>query len=191
MQEEHVVTADLVANLADGLQEGQRLDVADGAADLGDDHVHVGAGHGADAVLDLVGDVRDDLHGVTEILAAALLGDDVGVDLAGGHVRGSVQLGVEEALVVTDVEVGLRPVVGDEDLTVLERVHRSGVDVEVGVELLHGDPQTTQFEKTPEARRRQSLTETGGDAAGDEQMLGVCGAAQEVSRGRHRSVGTP
>ena len=36
-----------------------------------------------------------------------------------------------------DVEVGLGAVVGDEDLAVLERVHRPGVDVEVRVELLH------------------------------------------------------
>ena len=39
--EEDVVAADLVADLADGLQERQRLDVADGAADLGDDDVDV------------------------------------------------------------------------------------------------------------------------------------------------------
>ena len=31
--------ADVLAHLADGFQEGQRLDVADGAADLHDDHV--------------------------------------------------------------------------------------------------------------------------------------------------------
>ena len=41
VQEEDVVPADLVADLADGLQERQRLDVADGAADLGDDDVDV------------------------------------------------------------------------------------------------------------------------------------------------------
>ena len=41
-------------------EEGQRLDVADRAADL-DEHVPaLGAGS---AGLDLVGDVRDDLHG--------------------------------------------------------------------------------------------------------------------------------
>ena len=39
VQEEAVVPADLVPHLADGLQEGQRLDVADRAADLGDDDV--------------------------------------------------------------------------------------------------------------------------------------------------------
>ena len=87
VQEEHVVAADVVADLAGGLEERQRLDVADGAADLGDDHVDVGAGHRADPVLDLVGDVRDHLDGVAEVVAAALLGDHLGVDLAGGDVR--------------------------------------------------------------------------------------------------------
>ena len=53
----------------------------------------------------------------------------------------AVQVAVEEPLVVADVEVGLGAVLGDEDLAVLERVHRAGVDVEVGVELLHHHPQ--------------------------------------------------
>jgi hypothetical protein len=44
---------------------------------------------------------------------------------------------VQESLVVADVQVCLRTVIGDEDLSVLERVHRPGIHVEVGVELLH------------------------------------------------------
>ena len=39
VHEEHVLAAELVAHLAGGLDERLRLDVADGAADLGDDHV--------------------------------------------------------------------------------------------------------------------------------------------------------
>ena len=139
MQEEHVLPADVVPDLAGGLEERQRLDVADRAADLVDHHVDVGPAHGEHRVLDLVGDVRDHLHGVAEVVATPLLGDHRGVDLAGGDVGLGRQVDVEEALVVADVEVGLRPVLGDEHLAVLERVHRAGVDVEVGVQLLHRD----------------------------------------------------
>ena len=96
----------------------------------------------------------------------------VGVDLAGGDVRRAVQVGVEEPLVVADVEVGLGAVVGDEDLAVLERVHRAGVDVEVGVELLHRDAQAAGAQQVAEARGGQALAERGGDAAGDEDVLG-------------------
>ena len=36
--------------------------------------------------LDLVGDVRNDLHGLAQVVAAALLLDDGLVDLAGGEI---------------------------------------------------------------------------------------------------------
>ena len=85
----------------------------------------LGLGHRPDPVLDLVGDVRDDLHRVAEVLAAALPGDHPGVDLAGGHVGLGGQVAVQEPLVVADVQVGLGAVLGDEHLAVLERVHRA------------------------------------------------------------------
>ena len=81
MDDERVAAADVLPELADRLEERQRLDVADGAADLDDDDVVV-ARDAADAVLDLVGDVRDDLDGLAEVVAAPLLLDDGLVDLA-------------------------------------------------------------------------------------------------------------
>jgi hypothetical protein len=118
--------------------------------------------------------VRDDLHRVAEVVTAALLGDDRGVDLPGGDVRLALEVGVQEALVVADVEIGFRAVVGHEHLAVLERVHGARVDVEVGVELLHRDPQATKLEQSAEAGGGESLAEAGGDAPGDEEMSGLC-----------------
>ena len=139
-----VVAPDVLAELPDGLQEGHDLDVADGAADLDDDDVDVLAPEPADPLFDLVGDVGDDLHRLAEVVAAALLGDHRRVDLARGGVRVLVQVLVDEPLVVPEVEVGLTAVLGDEDLAVLERVHRAGVDVDVRVELAHRDAETTR-----------------------------------------------
>ena len=181
MQEEAAVAADLLAHLPGRLEERQRLDVADGAADLGDDDVDVVGRQRPDAGDDLVGDVRDDLDGVAEVLAAALLGDDRAVDLPGRDVGAAVQVLVEEALVVADVEVGLGPVVGDEDLAVLERVHRPGVDVEVRVELLHRDPQPARLEQAAETRRGESLAQRGRDATGDEQVARGVGGSDHVA----------
>ena len=176
MHEEHVLAAELVAHLAGRLDERLGLDVADRAADLGDDHVGrrrpSRARLQAHPALDLVGDVRDDLHGVAEVLAAALLGDDLRVDLAGRDVGRLVEVDVEEALVVADVEVGLGAVVGDEDLAVLERVHRARVDVQVRVELLHDDAQTARRQQVAQAGGREALAERGDDTPGDEDVLG-------------------
>ena len=177
VHEEAVLRAQLVVELAQRLEEGQRLDVADGAADLRDDHVRGGAVAAglrgqAHPAADLVGDVRDDLDGVPEVLAAALAGDHGGVHLAGGHVVQAVEVLVEEALVVADVQVRLGAVLGDEHLAVLERVHGARVHVEVGVELLHHHPEPARLEQVAERGGREPLAEGGGDTAGHEHVTG-------------------
>ena len=69
---QHVLVPDVFAQLPDGFQERQALDVADRAADLGDHHVRPGLlAQPDDALLDLVGDVRDHLHGAAQIVARA------------------------------------------------------------------------------------------------------------------------
>ena len=85
MHEGAIVAALFVAHLADGFQKRQRLDVADRAADLHDHHIHVGR-HFTHGGFDLVGDVRDHLHGLAQIIAAPLAGDDLLVDAARGEV---------------------------------------------------------------------------------------------------------
>ena len=60
-----------------------------------------------DVALDLVGNVGDDLHGLAQISALTLLVQDVPVDLAGGQVRVFVQVFVDEALIMAEVEVCL------------------------------------------------------------------------------------
>ena len=144
-------------------------------------------GLGAHPLLDLVGDVRDDLDGVAEVLAAPLLGDDPAVDLPRRHVGVAVEVDVEEALVVADVEVGLGAVVGDEHLAVLERVHRPGVDVEVGVELLHRHPQTACAQQVSEAGGGEALAERGGDAPGHEDLFRLAPRASTLRHGRRGS----
>ena len=58
-----------------------------------------------------------------------------------------------------EIEVGLATVVGDENLTVLERVHGARVDVDVRVELLHRDPQATSFQEPAERGGGESLAQ--------------------------------
>jgi hypothetical protein len=81
------VAPDLVPELTDRFQERERFDVADRAPDLDDLDVGLfGFREGPDALLDLVGDMRDHLHGLAQVVAAALLGEDARVDRAGREV---------------------------------------------------------------------------------------------------------
>ena len=168
---EDVLPADVLAKLPDRLEEREDLDVADRSADLGDHDVDVFGRQRDDSVLDLVGDVRDDLHRLTEVRAVTLLREHRLVDRAGRRVALAVQRDVDEALVVTEVEVRLAAVVGDEHLSVLEGVHRSRVDVDVGVELLQCDSQAPALEQSSEGRGCEALAQARRHSAGHEDVL--------------------
>ena len=148
---ERIVLADFLLDLADGLEERLALDIADRAADLRDDDISaVRLCHIVDALLDLVRDVRDDLHRRAEVVAAALLVQHRPVDLARRDVGVLRQVDVDEALVVAEIEVRLRTVVRHEDLTVLVRAHRARVDVDVRVEFLDRDFDAAALQQTTE-----------------------------------------
>ena len=186
VDERGVLLALLQRQLADGLQVGQALDVARGAAHLSDDDVVVaGLGEAPHPALDLVDHVGHHLDGLAEVGARALLRDHARVHAARGHVVGLRHGHAEVALVVAQVEVGLGAVVGDVHLAVLERVHGPRVDVDVGVELLDRDPQPAGFQQPPEAGGDDSLAQRRRHAAGHEKELtrgsgGVCGHRRGV-----------
>src|SRR5207245_11271742 len=77
-----------------------------------------------------------------------------------------------EALIVPQIEIGLATVVSDVHLAVLERAHRPGIDVDVGVELEVGDLQAAVLEQSAERCGGQPLPQRGHHAAGDEDELG-------------------
>ena len=81
-------------------------------------------------------------------------------------------LRADEALVVAEVEIGFRAVFGHEHFAVLERAHRAGVDVDVGIELEHGDFEAARFEDRGERSGGNALAKGGHYAAGDENIFG-------------------
>ena len=169
MHEHGALGAKLVAELADRLEERQAFDVADGAADLDQDEVEAG-GIADDRLLDRVGDVRDHLDGRAQVVAAALLGDHLGVDAPRGGVVEAVGRHAGEALVVAQVQVGLGAVIGDVDLAVLVGRHRAGIDVQVGVQLAQPHGEAARLEEGAQGGGGDAFAEGGDHAAGDEHV---------------------
>src|SRR5215471_480190 len=124
----------LIAELANGFEEGQTLDVADRATNLAQNEIDAFIA-GCDEGLDRVGDVRNDLHGRTQIVAPALFGNYLLVDAACGDVVGLARWASSEPLIMPKIEVGLGAVVGDENLAVLIGAHGPRIDIEIGVKL--------------------------------------------------------
>jgi hypothetical protein len=79
MDVEHIAAPGVLAHLPDRFEEGQALDVPDGAAHFGDHHFRgvwqLGLRSRVDARFDFVGDMRNDLHGAAEVVAVPLLGE--------------------------------------------------------------------------------------------------------------------
>src|SRR5258708_13125796 len=74
MDEADPLAAEFVAQLADGFEERQALDVADRAADLAKKKI-LAIEIGFDEFLDRIGDVRDPLHCRAKIFAPPLTPD--------------------------------------------------------------------------------------------------------------------
>ena len=114
--------------------------------------------------------MRNDLDGGAQIVAAPFLGDDLLINAAGCDVVLPVGGAAGEALIVTEVEVGLRPIVGDEHLAMLIGAHRPRIDIEIGIELAKADIIAPRLEQRAERCRSKTLAERGDHAAGDEDV---------------------
>ena len=164
MHVDRVAARQIVAELTDRFEERQTLDVADGAPDL-DQHEVERLVVGENELLDGVGHMRDHLDRGPEIVAASLLGDNLLVDAAGRDVVGLDRGAPGEALVMAEIEVGLGAIVRHEDLTVLVRAHRAGIDVEIWVELAQADRVAARLKQRAEGGGRETLAKRGHHAA--------------------------
>ena len=123
-------------------------------------------------VLDLIGDVGDDLDRLSQEFAFSLFADDRFVDLAGRPVVRLGGAGRCKPLIMAKIQVRFGAVVGDIDLAVLERAHRSRVHVQVWVELLQRDPIAVTLQQPADRGGRDPLPERREDSTRDEDMFG-------------------
>ena len=173
VHERRALVAQRIAQLAYRFDERQRLDVAHRTADLGDYHVvNFLLRQHLDTALDLVGDMGDDLHGLAQVLALALLLDHALVDLSRRDVVGLRRGLVRETLVVPQVEVGLGAVLGHVAFAVFIGVQRAGVDVDVGVEFLDGHRIASGLQQAGDRGRNNTLAERRCDTARNKYVLG-------------------
>src|ERR1700686_3421376 len=101
---DRVMARQVVAELADRLEERQPLDVAHGAADLAP-HEVVAVIAIEDELLDRIGDVGNHLDGGAEIIAAPFAGGNLLIDAPGRDVALAVRRPAGEALVMSEIEI--------------------------------------------------------------------------------------
>ena len=187
VHEQDILLPDLLAELADRFEEGHPLDVSDRPTNLDEDDVGVFLLPDlAEQGLDLIRDVRDDLHGLSEVVASTLFLNDRPVDLPRRDVVIPGQIHIEEPLVIPEVQVDLRPVVEDEHLPVLVRVHRTGVHVQVGIDLDRTDLQSLRLQEDANGRSADALPEARQNATRDDDIFHVKSRDWTIQRVRDK-----
>ena len=71
-----------------------------------------------------------------------------------------------------EIEIGFCAVFSNEDLTVLERTHRSRIHIDIGVQLEMGDLETAGFQDRTQRSSGNALTQRGHHSAGDKNVFG-------------------
>ena len=124
--------------LTNRLQKWQGFDITHGTTDLNQNDIRiVGAAH--HGFLDLVRDMRNNLHGSPEVIATALLGDNFFVDTTSRVVTRATALNRGKTLIMTEVKIGFSTIIGDIHFAMLERAHGSWIYIDVGVQFDHID----------------------------------------------------
>ena len=174
MDVKNVLASEIESELTDGFKKREAFDIPNGAAHLDQGHIHIFRclQHFG---FDFVGNVRNDLNRAAQKISPAFFLNDGVVNLAGGKVVQAGQLGMGEALVVTEVQVGFRPVLRDKNFAVLEWAHGAGIHIDVRVQFRHADFQPPAFQQSADGSRRNAFAQTGYDATGDENELGPHG----------------
>jgi hypothetical protein len=112
--------------------------------------------------------VWDDLDRTSEIVTLALLGDDLLIETTRGKRRKLVHVRVEESLIVSDIEISLSSIVGDEDLSMLKWTHSSWIDIEISVELLTEYFESSSLQERSDRCCSDPFSDTREDSASDE-----------------------
>ena len=113
----------------------------------------------------------DDLHRGAEIFSLPLLVQNVPIDLSCGQVGVFVQVFVDESFIMPQIQVGFRTVLGHIHLAMLIGAHGARVNIDIGIQLLRGDLQTSGFQQPPQGSGGDPFAKAGDHTAGHKYIF--------------------
>ena len=154
---DHVLLAGICLELPDGLQKRKAFDVADGAADFNNDNIHTGCRQ-LNAILYLVGNVRNHLNGSPEVVTPPFFGYNCVIYFPGGKITILAQFGPGKPFIVPEIKICFGTIVGNKHLTVLKRIHGTRIHVEIGIQFLNCHRKSPAFQQGTDCRRGKTFS---------------------------------
>ena len=141
------VLPQLPTELSHSLKKRKRLNVANHAANLSDYEIIITRQTELlHRPLDLIGDMRHNLHRFAQIIATTLLIYHTLIDTPRGDIVGTSSADIGKTLIVTQIQVGLMPVDRYIALAVLIRIQRTRIDIDIRVKLLNSHTITARLQ---------------------------------------------
>ena len=167
-----MVRAHLMAELADRFQERLALDISHGSSHFDNgDPLLVRRFSSVKSALDLIGDMGDHLYRSPAEIPVAFFLQNRPVDFSCSHIGVPVQAFINKPLVMSQVQICFRPVVGNKDFTMLNGIHCTRIDIDVGIEFLHSHLIAPRLEKPSQGRGGDPLSQAGYHASGDKNIF--------------------
>jgi hypothetical protein len=110
----------------------------------------------------------DYLDSPAEKIAAAFLADDIRVHLSAGEVAGAAQADVNESFVVTQIKIRFCAVIQNINFAMLIWTHCARVNVDIRVQLLHGNFEAAFLKQESRCRGRHAFAHGRNNTTGIE-----------------------
>ena len=104
--------------------------------------------------------MRNYLYGTPAEIPVTFFLKNRPVNLTGCHIGIFIKTLINESLIMSQIQVCLCTIVCYKNFSVLNGVHSSRVNINVGIKLLHGDLIASCFKKTPQRCSCDSLSKT-------------------------------
>ena len=145
------------SELAYCFQKRQTFNIADRTADFHNDDINT-IRRQFDACFNLIGDMRNHLDGSPQIITPPFFGNDRVVNLARGEIIVATQMRMGKSFIVPKVQISFGAIIGHKDFAMLKWVHGSGIDIDIGIQLLECYRKPPAFKECTDGCRGKPLT---------------------------------
>ena len=139
MDQNRVLMSHIMLELPDCLQKRLALNITCRSSHLNDsDSLFIRCLSSVEASLYLIGDMRNHLHCPAAVISVAFLMQNRPVYLTRCHIGVLIQTFIYKPFIMSQVQIRFCPIICYENLPMLDRIHSTGVHIDVGVKFLHG-----------------------------------------------------
>ena len=113
----------------------------------------------------------NNLYCGAQIFSAAFFVQHIPEDFSGCQVGVLIQIFIDKPFIVSKIQISFSAVFRNIDFTVLIRAHRSGINIDIGVELLRRHFQAAHFKEPSQRSCCNSLSKSRHHSACDEDVF--------------------